>query len=144
MTWLICLLTKLALNKTHNTAFIFIPRPTIVAGCYGFTLDVCVSVHLGQHLGLRVQFCNHIMLYSVKIHYKPLKPNENLQWDVAPKPELLECPSIRPSVVLPSVHFSFPDDNLRMNISGFSPNLVCALILWRSGLRLLMDKFLKF
>ena len=36
--------------------------------------------------------------------------------------------------------FSFPDDNL-VNINGFSPNLVCALILWRSGLGLLMGKF---
>ena len=28
-----------------------------------------------------------------------------------------------------------------LNINGFSPNLVCALILWRSGLGLLMGKF---
>ena len=28
-------------------------------------------------------------------------------------------------------------------MSGFSPNLVCALILWRSGLGLLMGKFLQ-
>ena len=28
-----------------------------------------------------------------------------------------------------------------MNVSGFLPNLVCALILWRSGLELLMGKF---
>ena len=41
--------------------------------------------------------------------------------------------SVRPSV-------SFPDDNL-VNINGFSPNLVYALILWRSGLGLLMGKF---
>ena len=31
-----------------------------------------------------------------------------------------------------------------VNISGFSPNLVCALILWRSGLGLLMGKFRQF
>ena len=31
-----------------------------------------------------------------------------------------------------------------VNISGFSPNLVCALILWRSGLGLLMDKLHQF
>ena len=36
--------------------------------------------------------------------------------------------------------FSFPDNNL-VNINGFSPNLVHALILWRSGLGLLMGKF---
>ena len=28
-----------------------------------------------------------------------------------------------------------------VNINGFSPNLVCALILWRSGLGILMRKF---
>ena len=31
-----------------------------------------------------------------------------------------------------------------LNISGFSPNLVCALILWRSGLGFPMGKFCKF
>ena len=48
--------------------------------------------------------------------------------------------SIRPSVSRPSVRISFPDDNLSKH-HGFSPNLVCALILWRSGLGLLMGKF---
>ena len=47
--------------------------------------------------------------------------------------------SVRPSVVRPASVFRF-----RMitwiNINGFSPNLVCALILW-SGLGLLMGKF---
>ena len=36
--------------------------------------------------------------------------------------------------------FSFPDDNL-LNNKGFSPNLLYALTLRRSGLRLLMGKF---
>ena len=31
-----------------------------------------------------------------------------------------------------------------VNISGFSPNVVYALILWRSGLGLLLGKFSKF
>ena len=31
-----------------------------------------------------------------------------------------------------------------MNVNGFSQNLVCALILWRSGLGLLMGKFHDF
>ena len=70
-----------------------IPRHTIVAGYYGFTLVVRVSV--------------------------------------------------RPSVRRTSVRVSFPDDNL-VNINGFSPNSVCALILWRSGLGLLMGKFRQF
>ena len=32
----------------------------------------------------------------------------------------------------------------RVNTCGFSPNLVCALILWKSGLGLLMGKFILF
>ena len=48
--------------------------------------------------------------------------------------------SDHPSVVRPSVLLSLPGDNL-ININGFSPNLVCTLILWRSGLGLLMGKF---
>ena len=51
------------------------------------------------------------------------------------------CLSIRQSYVRPSV-FSF-----RMitwvNVNGYSANLVCALILWRSGLGLQMGKFRK-
>ena len=43
-------------------------------------------------------------------------------------------PSVRQSVVRP--YISFPDDNL--NINGFSPKLVYAFILLRSGLGLLM------
>ena len=31
-----------------------------------------------------------------------------------------------------------------MNFDGFSPNLVCVLILWRSGLRLLIGNFRQF
>ena len=59
----------------------------IVAGYYGFTLDVRVSVR----------------------------------------------PSFPPSVIRPSVRFSFPDDNLS-KLQRIFTNLVCALILWRSGL----------
>ena len=59
----------------------------IVAGYYGFTLDIC---------------------------------------------PLCICP--------PSIRISFPDDNLNKH-QWFSPNLVCAVILWRSGLGLLMGKF---
>ena len=81
-------------SDSTTILFIFILRHTIVAGYYGFTLDVRVSV----------------------------------------------CLSVsRTSLSRPSV-FCF-----RMitwvNSNGSSPNLVCALILWRSGLGLLMDKF---
>ena len=53
------------------------------------------------------------------------------------------CPSVslsvHPLVVLPSV-FRFQMITW-VNFNGFSPNLVWALILWRSGLGLLMGKF---
>ena len=46
---------------------------------------------------------------------------------------------------LPATHlfFSFPMITL-VNINEFSPNLVCALILWRSALGLLIGKFHQF
>ena len=45
--------------------------------------------------------------------------------------------------VPPSIRFSCTDDNLNKHQWIFikSRNLVCALILWRSGLGLLMEKF---
>ena len=42
------------------------------------------------------------------------------------------CPSVSRTYVHPFIRFSFPDDNLSKH--GISQNLVCALILWRSGL----------
>ena len=51
------------------------------------------------------------------------------------------CPPVRLSIL------SFLDNNLtmtRINVSRFSTNLVCALILWRSGLGYLMGKFCQF
>ena len=44
-----------------------------------------------------------------------------------------------PSILCPFVSILCLDDN-----SEFPPNLVCALILWRSGLGLLMGKLLQF
>ena len=53
---------------------------------------------------------------------------------------LCVCPSvIRQSYVCPSVfHFRMITS---VNINGFSSNLVCALLLWRSGLGFLKGKF---
>ena len=49
------------------------------------------------------------------------------------------CRSIHPSVCRMSIfHFWMIT---RININGFSPDLECALILWRSGLGLLRGKF---
>ena len=73
---------------------------TIVAGYYGFTLVVRVSV------------CPSV------------------------------CPSVRRTSVRPSV-FRFRMIHVTwVNINGFSPNLVCALIFWRSGLGLLIGQIL--
>ena len=49
------------------------------------------------------------------------------------------CPNVRQSYVHSSV-FRFRVLT-GVNINEFSPNLVCALILWRYGLGLLMGKF---
>ena len=51
--------------------------------------------------------------------------------------------SVHPSVIRTSV-FLFLDDNFSINTNGFSPNLVCALILCRSDLGLLMGKVYQF
>ena len=52
-------------------------------------------------------------------------------------------PSVRPSVVRPPsvCPFFLSGWFTWVNINRFSPNLVCALILWISGLGLLMSKF---
>ena len=54
---------------------------------------------------------------------------------------LIVRPSVRPPI-RPSV-FRFQMITW-VNINGFSPNLVCALLLWRSGLGLLLGKFCQF
>ena len=53
--------------------------------------------------------------------------------------------SILPSVICPSIRIFFQMITW-VNVNGFSPNLVhiCALILWRPGMGLLMDKFHQF
>ena len=52
---------------------------------------------------------------------------------------MLDHPSVRQSNI-PLVCISFLDDNLSKH-NGFSPNLVCALILWRPSFELLLGKF---
>ena len=53
------------------------------------------------------------------------------------------CLSIHSSVVRPSVHPSIFHFRMitRVSINGFLPNLIYALILWKSGLGLLMGEF---
>ena len=55
------------------------------------------------------------------------------------------CPCVRPFVVRTSVRPYFCFRTITwVIVYGFSPNSVCALILWRSGLGLLMGKFYQF
>ena len=85
------------LQNFHRNELIFIPSHTIVAGYYGFTLDIRVSV----------------------------------------------CPSVICPLSIRLSPFRFQMITW-VNINGFSPNLVCALILWRSGVGLLISKFCQF
>ena len=53
--------------------------------------------------------------------------------------------SVFDEIYLPATHAYFHFLMITsVNVNGFSPNLVCVLILWRSGLGLLMGKFLNF
>ena len=61
---------------------------------------------------------------------------------MCPSIRLSICPSVEHPSISPSVHFSFGDDNLSKHQWIFTKlAFVCALILWRSGLGLLMCKF---
>ena len=51
------------------------------------------------------------------------------------------CPSVHLSYICPYCHFR---TTTSVHDNGFLPNLVCALILWRSGLGSLMGKFWQF
>ena len=51
------------------------------------------------------------------------------------------CWNVRPLYVHPNFRFRMITS---VNVNGLSPNTVCALLLWRSGLGLLMGKFHQF
>ena len=121
--------------------WIFIPRHTIVAGYYGFmSKSVCLSVGPS------------VACPSVRFSF----PDDNLskhQWIFTKFGVCIDIVEIWFGIANGQISSNFdsylPKTRLyfrfRMitwiNINGFSPNLVCALILWRSGLGLLMGKF---
>ena len=78
-----------------------------------------------------------VILHKCLSYYTPPHNSGGVLWFHVGRP--CACLSIQPSVSHPCV-FAF-----RMitwvNVNGFSPNLVSALILWRSGLDLIMGKF---
>ena len=120
---------------------IFIPHHTMVAGYYGFTFDVCVAIH------------PTICCTSIRISC----PDDNLskhQWIFTKLGMCIDIVEIWFGIANGQISSNFDGSYLpkthpcfcfRMitwvNINGFSPNLVCALILWRCGMGLLMGKF---
>ena len=115
----------------HN--LFFIPRRTIVAGYYGFTLVVRESVHLSVRPSVRFLFLDDNLSKHQWIFTKLGMCIDIVEiWFGIANGQIS---SIFDRVICPRhVHI----------FNGFSPNLVCALILWRSGLGLLMGKFRQF
>ena len=75
------------------------------------------------------------LLSKVTFFYIPPHNSVGVLWFHIGRPCV--CPSVYLSV------FLFTENNL-VNINGFQPNLVCSLMLWRSGLGILMGKFCQF
>ena len=111
-----------------------------MAGYYGFTLVVRVSIRLSVHPSVCRSIGRTSVRPSVHPFYTPPHNSGRVLWFHVGRP----CVhlSVRSSVVRPSI-FRFRMIT-SVNINGFSPNSVCALILWRSGLGLLMGKFRQF
>ena len=120
----------------------FYTRHTIVAGYYGFTLVVRESVRL-----------------SVRPSVGFLFQDDNLskhQWIFTKLGMCIDIVEIWFGIAneqISSIFDSYLPETCPyfcfrtitwVNNKGFSPNLVCAFILWRSGLGLLMGKFRQF
>ena len=78
---------------------------------------------------------------SIYFYTQPHDSGEVLWYHIG----CLVCPSICLSVCHTSVGPCFRFQTITwVNVNGFSPNSVCALILWRSGFGLLIGKFHQF
>ena len=100
--------------------------------CLFVYLSVCLSVCLYWFPQSHTTWSKYTFLYLANIVWRGIMES---RW-------LSICPSICPSSVVPPF-FRFWTITW-VNFNGFPPNLVCALILWRSGLGLLMGKFHQF
>ena len=138
-------------NKDHHGFCLFIARCMIVVGYLSFWAGECMLVCL-KILDTSVYF-NEICSVDTQTN-----------WFVCQKPCLLcrkswlLCQTFYTqeffvlmqiqkytSVCFTSAHPCFHFRIITwVNANGFSPNLVCALILWRSGLGLLMGQFHQF
>ena len=162
--------TKAQMRLCACTGFdyFFIPYHTIVAGYCGVTLAVRVSIRPSIHRTSVHPYFHFQTITWVNVNgfspnsvcalilwrsglwllmgkfYQFLYPAIQKWRGIMVSRWSSVCPSIRPSYVRPSYVrpsiFCFWMIT-GVNINGFSPNLVCALILWRSGLGLLMGKF---
>ena len=138
--------TDLCCLQMHNS--LFIPHHTIVAEYYGITFVVRVSVCAAIHPSVCQSICSPSAfcfpednLHKFKLIFTKLGMCIDIVeiWFRIAYGQILL--SIFDSFFcLGHVHFFFQMITW-VNISGFSPILVCALILWRSGFGLLLGKF---
>ena len=129
----------------------------IVVGYYGFTKVVRVSIRLSIGSDKCILVVSPSVSLSVVCPSVFLIPDDNLsewQWNFT---KLCMCIGVveiwvgkfcqfltEKSAIDRSI-FLFFWTKTSVNINGFSPNLIlCALVLWRSCLGLLMDKFCQF
>ena len=90
---------------------------------------------------------------NLRVNFNGFSPNMAWAFILQPGLELLMsqfCQFFGRVTCPQHIVFSFQDNNLSksqriftVNLNGFSPNLTCALILWRSGLGLLLGTFLQ-
>ena len=125
-----------------SSATIFIPCHTIVVAYYGITLAVRVSIPLSVcHLSV-FSFPNVNLSKSQWIFNKLCVCINILQiWFEIVNGQISPIFDSYLSAIRPYFHFWMITS---VNINGFSPNLMCALILWSPGLGLLMGKFRLF
>ena len=151
-------------NPNPNVIFFRIFQFMIVAEQYGSILGIYVFIHLSIWAHKCILVCLKIMDSSVYFNENYFIDTQ-VSWIVWQKSWLMYFvlmqihkgtfvrmsfhPSVHPSIHCTSICLS-SIHNLDfwtitwVIISRFSPNLVCELILWRSGLGLLMGKFRQF
>ena len=134
---------------------IFIPRHTIVAGYYGFMLGVHESVrpsvhpfsfpddNLSKHQWIFTKLGMCIDIVEIWFGIANGQISSIFDRVICPRhTHIFVSGCVCPSICSSAVHLFFCFQMITwVNINGFSQNLVCALILWRSGLGLLMGKF---
>ena len=124
--------------KSHALLYFFIPRHTIVAGYYGFTLVVRVPVRASVRPSVfrfRMITSKHQWIFTKLGMWIDIV---EIWFGIANG----QISSIFLRSYLPETrpYFRFRTITL-VNNKGFSPNLLYALTLRRSGLGLLMGKF---